>query len=184
MISKMQEVDNQSLWTSLIDGSQEALTEVWNRYYTRFHMHANSLLKDPHEAEDVVQEVFMKLCKRQKALPLNVNMDAYLYKMVDYACIDHFRRKKKKPVEYREEDKLPVKAIEHDPLVSKEEVRTINDEIANLHPAERKVLELRIGDLSYKEIAEKTGTSINTIGNQLVRAKETLRKKLLFPKGD
>lgn len=176
--------DNKSLWTALINGSEEAYTKIWNEYRRRCYLDALYWLRDSCDADDIVQEVFTRLWAGREALPLNANIQSYLQAMVKNACIDYRRRKKSKPTEYRQEDQLPVQVVHHDHLVSRETVQIIDDAIASLPPAQRKVVEQKFRTLRHKEIARRTGKSAQTIRNQLAAANKTLRKKLYFLKRD
>jgi len=176
--------DDQPSWTALIDGSEEAYTKIWNEYRRRCYLNAFYLLRNSSDADDIVQEVFTRLWAGREALPLNTNVESYLLAMVKNVFIDHLRRKKSKPVEYRQEDQLPVEVVFHDHLVSRETVQIINDAIASLPPAQRKVVEQKIRKLRHKEIARRTGKSAQTIRNQFTAANKTLRKKLYFLKRD
>jgi len=180
MKSKIQKVDDQALWIALTNGQQEALAELWKRYYLRLHLYAQHMLHDYHYAEDAAQEVFKKLWEKRDTLKPTDNVEAYLYVMVINACIDAFRKGKMQLVEYREADQLPVQAVVYDPLTSREAVQLITEAINSLPPAQRQVFEERLRELRYSEIAQHAGKSTNTIRNQLAIARETLRKKLFF----
>lgn len=180
----IQEKDGLSLWAMLINGNEEAFTEIRRQYYDELHMHAYKTLKNYQDADDVMQEVFIRLWARHTILPLQADMDSYLYKMTYNACMDHFRDQKKNRIEYRQESQLPEQVIQNDPVESKEAKGLIDAAIAGLPTAQRMAVLLHTKGLSYKEIAAQTGTSANTIGNQLVTAREALRKKLLILRKD
>lgn len=176
----MQEKNYNLLWAALRNDDEEALTEIRERYYDELFLHALNLLPDSQDPKDVLQDVFIKLWGRRKALPPEVHVETYLHRMVYNACMDYFRSQKKKRTSLPQQDVLQEQGIQNDPLVIEENRRLIYTAIEELPAAQRTVFFLSNQDLSYQEIADQTGRSIHTVRNLLARARKTLREKLII----
>lgn len=139
-------------------------------------------LRDAAEAEDIVQEAFLRLLKAAPRYQPTARFRAYFNRIIVRLCLDF--RSKRHPV-YRES--LPEGAdTAKDP-----EAVLRNEEIANelrralddLPPAQRMVLLLRhLEGFTYSEIAEAMSTSAKAVDSLLQRARQALRVRLDFTK--
>lgn len=144
-------------------------------------MTAFKVVQDHYVAEEIVQDFFIKYWEECKELQLKVNFTAFAYRSVKNRCIDYLRRQSvlnkhfvKVPLNNLDQEQADAGEIPEKDLRLKKILELFNE-----LPLEcRKVLELHaIHDLSYKEIGEKLGVSVNTVKTQLRRAYSRLREQ-------
>ena len=170
MKTSTQATDNQ-LVQSFQQGNNQALEILVHRYKDKIFTSINILVKDKYLAEDLFQEVFIKIIDTLRANRYNEE-GKFLpcaLRIAHNLCVDHFRKIKRTPaiktsddedifevLKFSEEgaDKTMMQGQSH------EMVRRMLDELPE---DQREVIVLRhFADLSFKEIAEMTNTSINT----------------------
>jgi RNA polymerase sigma-70 factor (ECF subfamily) len=113
----------------------------------------------------------------------------WILRIAHNLCIDHFRRNSKMPLVRGNEDWDPMEHMTdtemhaEDKLMMRQSFSKVKLLVARLPEEQREVLIMRIyGDLSFKEIAEATGVSINTALGRMRYALNNLRK-LIHQKG-
>jgi RNA polymerase sigma-70 factor (sigma-E family) len=132
---------------------------------------------DWHQAEDLVQTVFIKLYQAWNRVQRRDSLDAYLRRILIRACIDAKRRKHRRESSYGE---MPETAAE--PGSPYEERAALIAALAQIAPRQRAVLVLRYWeDLSIEETAGILGCSTGTVKSQASRGLETLRGVLASP---
>jgi RNA polymerase sigma factor (sigma-70 family) len=144
----------------------------------RLYIYAFRILRNQEEAEDAVQEIFIKLWKMGDRLKEYKSMEALAATMVKNFCIDQLR--KKKPgiqEEFNNNNSFNLTTLSpHEQLEEKESKSILQKIIGNLPDIYKKVIELReIEGFSYEEISEKTGQNINTLRVNLSRARGFIR---------
>jgi RNA polymerase sigma-70 factor (ECF subfamily) len=140
------------------------------------------ILSNQEEAEDAVQEVFIKLWKMEEKLDEYISVDALATTMIKNHCIDQIRkRKRSREEEYKKEDQNYITSVNpQDQMENRESAEIISSIISQLPEGSREIVQLReINDLSYEEIAEKTGQSINTLRVALSRARKLIRDEYI-----
>lgn len=139
--------------------------------------HAYRILRDKDGSEDAVQEVFVKLWKMNSKLDKYESVEALAATMIKNYCIDQIRKQKymgtdeENPLDYHDSEPSP-----HEMLERSETYLLMHRIINNLPGIYREIIQLRdIEELSYEEIAEKTGQNINTLRVNLSRARKYVR---------
>jgi len=140
-----------------------------------FYRVAYYILEDEAEAEDAVQELFLKLWSGRDALDGIRNPAGYGIRVLRNLCLDRIRlsRKTVTPAELPE----PEQPGRQDEAVDeKERLAKVLDAIKSLPDRQREVLTLRTLDgLSYEEISERTGINYLTLRVLLSQARRRLR---------
>ncbi|MTI32702.1 RNA polymerase sigma factor [Xanthovirga aplysinae] len=140
---------------------------------------AKSLLGSPMEAEDVIQDVFVKLWMRKTKLGEYKNLDAFAMTIAKNLCFDHLK--------YKGRNMEGLEKIDHgmDLLTPYKETETgdtmnvIQKIIQGLPEQQRLILHLKdIEGQSFKEIEIITGLNINTLRVNLSRARKKVREEL------
>ncbi len=148
--------------------------------HTQLYRTAFRLMGNTMDAEDMVQEAYLKLWERCNDLGHVANMEAYCTSLIRHICIDAFRRKRP------EEDSPPPEEF---PLTDNENAATAlerQDEaeqltslINRLPEGQRTVMTLHdVEGCSYEEIEEATGFTAVNIRVMLSRARKKIREQI------
>jgi len=150
----------------------------------RILRYASSLLGNEHDAEDVVQEIWLKLWNIRGELGNIKSMEAFAYRMTRNLCLDKIKLKKPKYYDDREEGAFRYDEADHSPnpessLELKDTVERVNQIISRLPEQQKTLLQLRdVEELEYEEIADITGLEINTIRVNISRARKNVRETI------
>ena len=150
------------------------IRELFRLHYRPLCLYALHYLKDADAVEDVVQDAFTSWW--QKSSPETVgNIRSYLYTMVRNRCIDLLRRQGREAERLLPED--AAGAITDEQAQERSGVEARLWEAVDRLPARRRELLLmsKRDGLTYEQIANSTGLSVNTVRNQISRALRTLR---------
>ena len=168
-----------------IEGEESALGILIERHQSKIYGFIYSKIKDKDLCDDIFQDTFIKVIKTLKSNSYNEEgkFVPWVMRIAYNLVIDHFRRAKKMPFQ-RDTDEYSVFSLLTDSSLNVEnqiileqvelDLSRIIDE---LPPDQREVLVMRIHqDLSFKEIADLTGVSINTALGRMRYAIMNLRK--------
>lgn len=144
----------------------------------KLYGYAYRILREKEGSEDAVQEVFVKLWKMNMKLDEYESVEALAVTMVKNFCIDQLRKRKfVDPSDsssfslYHDTEPSPLEKLENSETTS-----IMNRIINGLPETYREIIQMRdIEELSYEEIAGKTGQNINTLRVNLSRARKTVR---------
>ena len=145
----------------------------------RFYRAAYYMLESQQDAEDAVQELYLKLWASRSSLGDIKNPQAYGLSLLKNICIDRIRRR-----EIRKHEFLDVGTPDHSPppernLDSKDLLKKVQEEIGRLPEKQAEVMKMMfLEDLDYKEISRRTGLSQVHVRVLISTARKTLRQKL------
>jgi len=147
-------------------------------YLDAAHNLARYLLRDPHEAEDAVQEAFLRAIRHFESFR-GVDGRAWLLSIVRNASFTLLRRRRsggEKVIFDEEIHSLEAEASEPEAeLASTLAAESVREGLSNLAVEFREVLVLReLEGLSYKEIAQVAGVPIGTVMSRLARGRKQL----------
>lgn len=141
--------------------------------YLPLGMYALKIVEDAQEAEDIVEDAFMKVWQRIENGDNIENFRAYMYRSVRNECISFLRNKK----EFVEFDNIPE--IDDETIDTSERDAKIWKAIEGLPEKCREIFLLSKRDgLSNEEIAIEMGISVKTVKNQMTKAFSRLREAL------
>jgi RNA polymerase sigma factor (sigma-70 family) len=144
---------------------------------------ASSLLKDSHEAEDVVQDIFMKLWNMRDRMEEIKNINAFAYKMTRNICLDKLKGRRMKYYDSTGNGIPEPEVIDPDPqslVEMRDSAERVKDLISNLPEQQKAVIHMRdIDGYSYEEISEIMSMEINAIRVALSRARRSVRESLI-----
>jgi len=138
-------------------------------------------MHDFHQAEDIVQNVFLSFWKDRNSIEINESVRAYLFRSVHNRCLDALKHREViLRHNFRSNADNPSCTEETWETFVEAELYIILLKAMDKLPAEcRKVFRYsRIDLLSHKEIAEKLGLSVKTVENQIGKALRILREAL------
>ena len=181
---------DESLLEGLRAGAEPAYETLVERYQQPVYNLVHRLLRDPEDASDVVQDVFLKVFRKVGCFRGESSLRTWIYRIAVNEVHNHSRwngrhRRQEVALEGDEDsrgycDVLP--AAEESPFayaLDRERHGMIEAALADLNPTYRAVIVLRdVEDLSYEEIAEILQVPIGTIKSRILRGREALRKEL------
>ncbi len=160
------------------EGELDAFNELVCRHQHSAWRIAYRFLGDPTEAEDIVQEAFLRILDAAPRYKPRAAFSTYLYRVVARLCIDNTR--KKRPIF---SNTLP-ETVDASPgpatvLVQKDRDALLRKTLDALPSRQRMVVILKYyEDLSYDEIARAMGTTVKAVERLLGRARKTFQKRL------
>lgn len=173
------EIVNPEYFKSLLDkGEANAFKIIFDTYYKRLFMFSLNYVGDNYAAEEIVENVLLKLWKKIHKLNEIENLKAYLYTMVRNASLDYLKKEQKfVSLDIQKHGSIPLK----EQFIIEDETHVILFQAMETLPKKcRKVLELScLNGIKYKDIAEDLQISINTVKSQRARAIDLLRSYLI-----
>ncbi len=161
-------------------GSREALARIYEKYVHLLLSVAMGLLNDPHEAEDVVQDVFVTFAREAAGFGLRGSLKAYLATCVANRVRDRVRSER---VRQRLASGCTTTAFEADEpersLVYSERCERLSRALAELPYEQREVVVLKVKNgLKLKDIAKLQSVSISTVHGRYRYGMDKLRTLL------
>lgn len=155
--------------------SKEILKDFYLNYRKDVFRLALSCLHNLHQADDIVQDVFLKLYKTlQKEKDIG-NIKGWLYKTTIRTCLDFKKSFWNKVFSKKEEVDLPF--MEEKTIFEEDVFKDLNKNLKKLPPKQRVAISLRFyKDMPIKEIAENMGISESSIKTHISRGIRKLRK--------
>jgi RNA polymerase sigma factor (sigma-70 family) len=153
-------------------GYDDAFGAIHDRYRQRLFAYTRQMLAGSRsDAEDVLQDVFLRAYGALRNDDRPVTLRAWLYRVAHNRCIDHLRRPVPPPAELYELSRTPT----HDPpaeTARREDLRQLVQDVQRLPEQQRSALLMReLDGLSYAELADALRTSVPAIKSLLVRAR-------------
>ena len=175
-------MEKQHLILLLKNDDRDAFTELYNQYWKRVYNFCRLYLSNSQDAEEVVQEVFVKLWDLRHAINEDQSFDGFLFIITRNFIFNQHRRQVNEET-YRKTvlDALNV----YDNPEQELEANDLNayiDQLINLMPPRRREIFVlsRYQNLSYKEIAAQLHIAEKTVEHQISEALRFLRSRVLF----
>ena len=180
-------ISDSQLVSQYKNGSEEAFAELVNRHKNKIYTTIYLIVKDQYLAEDLLQETYVKVVNKIKSGSYHEEGKflPWVTRIAHNLAIDHFRKAKRYPMIVMEdgnnvfntlefsEDSIESKKIQQDTHALLKKL------IEQLPDSQREVLMMRhYMEMSFREIAEATGVSINTALGRMRYALINLRKKM------
>lgn len=184
-------LSDKELVSIYLDGKMNALETLVSRHRDRIYTFIISKVRQQALAEDIFQDTFFKVINSLKKGKYNEEGKflPWVMRIAHNLVIDHFRKAKRMPIAGKpknDEDTFDIFDVIGNGEQSKEEVMMVGEQhdqlrlmIQELPDEQKEVLMMRhYEELSFKEIAEKTGVSINTALGRMRYALINLRKMM------
>ena len=183
-------MDERSLIEGMARGDRAAFQEFVEQYKKKVYFLALDMVGNAVDAEDISQEVFLKVFRSFATFRKGAKLSSWLYRVTYNASIDHLRRKKFVPepvgddvLESRSQEDagLPPRGAMDPALAAESSLlqARISRALENVSPQEKAVFLLRhYDDLMLKDIASSLGLSIGSVKSYLFRAVRKLQKEL------
>jgi RNA polymerase sigma factor (sigma-70 family) len=153
-------------------GNEDAFTTIHDRYRQRLFAYTRQMLGGARQdAEDALQDVFVRAYNGLRAHDRPVSLKAWLYRVAHNRCIDHLRRPLPAPTDLLDTSRSPL----HDPMEladRREDLRRLVADVQRLPRQQRSALLMReLQGMSYAELAEALDVTVPAIKSLLVRAR-------------
>jgi RNA polymerase sigma-70 factor (ECF subfamily) len=170
-------------------GDADAFEYLYQKYHRGLYYYLLSMLRSPQSAEDLAQDIFVKLYRQLGTYKFQSPFSHWLFRSARNLAIDHFRREKVRfaqSLDDEDEDnhslheRLPGSSDSPALVALKKERAEIVRKAVEALPESFKVVVLmrEWEDLAYEEIGERLGLSVGTVKSRLFRAREMLTRKL------
>lgn len=160
-------------------GSDAAFDELMQRYTRPVVNFAYRMLVNADDADDVAQEVFVRVYRNIGAYRPRTKFSTWLFALTRNACIDRVRYRQRHPTEPF--DSVPEPATASYEIETRETGEQIAAAVADLPEDQRTAIVLaEYHGMSYAEIAGVMRCSEKAVESRLYRAKQTLRARLRF----
>ncbi|MEN8122722.1 MAG: RNA polymerase sigma-70 factor [Bacteroidota bacterium] len=164
------------------DGDIAAFDKIYKKYSNRLYLFVFGIVKSQKDAEDIIQEVFIKVWDKRERINEHLSFQSFLFTISHNTTISLIRNKMKETdfVTHVKSIQSPVeKASSETEIEYKELKKQLESTLYQLPERQREVYSLsRDEELSYKEIAEKLGISVNTVENHMIKALKFVRENM------
>jgi RNA polymerase sigma factor (sigma-70 family) len=153
-------------------GSDAAFSVIHDRYRQRLFAYARQMLDGSRQdAEDALQDVFLRAYSSLRSSDRPLSLRAWLYRVAHNRCVDHLRKPMPPAVDLFDTSRKPL----HDPIAEAErrdDLRRLVQDVRRLPDQQRSALLMReIDGLSYAELSAALGVSLPAVKSLLVRAR-------------
>lgn len=164
-------------------GNEEAFSRLVNLYRNKVFSHALTFVKSYEEAEEITQDIFVKVWVNRHRLPEVKDFKNYLFILGRNHLVSAIRKKVMDTTTNDDEEDIPGTLLLPDHQVEyKETYRHLINGLEQLPPQQKAVFTLsRMENLSHAEIAERLGITKRTVKFHLVQALNFLREYLRYP---
>lgn len=172
-----QEATDSELMVRVRDGDLDRLAELFERHHQRLYHFFLRLAGRRGAAEDLVQEVFVRILKYRHTFKSEAEFAPWMFTLARHAAVDHYRGR---PRELQEDPEMPepAAAAAHplEKLEKAEQSARLQAALARLAPEKRELLLLaRFGEMKYDSIGELLGISVGAVKVRVHRALKELR---------
>ncbi len=185
-MQKLNQLTDEQLVAAYAKGSNEAFDVLLSRHSDRIYNYIQHIVKDSALADDIFQETFVKAITtiKQGRYTETGKFGAWLSRIAHNLVIDNFRQEKSENTFSADTDEVDIfnrreladENIE-DTLINEQIHTDVRRIMESLPKSQREVLEMRFyRDMSFKEIAEATGVSINTALGRMRYAVMNMRR--------
>ena len=170
--------DDLTLFRQVAEGDESAFATIFHRFTPKIRPFVLGIVKVPEVADELVQDLFLKVWLNRQNLVGVTEPSAWLYKVASNLALNQLRRQAS---EYRRIKALvDSSGTDADDLFSQftaKELQQVIRQAVNALPEKRREVYLLSRDegLSHKEIADKLGISVNTVKNQVVSALKAIQ---------
>ncbi|MEK0441999.1 MAG: hypothetical protein RL403_977 [Bacteroidota bacterium] len=186
-MSKQLGPDDSVLITLYRNGNEAAFNLLVDRYHSKVFTTIFLIVKDQDVAEDLLQDVFVKVLHTLSSDKYNEEgkFQPWVMRIAHNLAIDHFRKAKRYPTILLEDGSNVFNSLNfaedssEEQRIKEETLAYVRNLIDELPEAQKEVVIMRhYLDMSFQEIAEQTGVSINTALGRMRYALNHIRKKM------
>lgn len=156
---------------------EQAFRRLFMDYYPSLLAFALHYVSEEAVAEDLVQDVFVKIWENPDKLEKIEDVSAYVYQMVRFKCLNYLRNERVRADAVRFfAEKLDVSEI--NAYIKEETFRVVVKAMEDLPPSCRKIFSMSLEGYAEKEVAKELHIAVNTVKKQKQIARRILKKKI------
>ena len=169
----------------LKSGDTQALGELYSRNKVQIFANIRRLVKSEDIAEELLQDVFVKVWDKRDLLDPEKSFRSYLFRIAENLVYDFFRKAARDKKLEAHIMSVATELYSHieETLYTKESTSILNRAVEQLPPQRRRVFTLcKIEGRSYEEVSQLLGISTSTINDHIVKATRSVREYLFLSK--
>ena len=173
----MESLTDTALLVQIKDDNHDAFDVLFDRYWKKLYQTAHARLDDDVIAQDVVQEIFIKIWQRRKKLEVHTSVENYLQSAVRFGVISHFRSKKANDLQLQNAlERIDLLEDSIDSLTDYFDLeKTLENAVSGMPEMLKRVYLLRSDNHSIKAIAGQLGLADQTVKNYIAEVSRRLR---------
>lgn len=195
---RLEDMSDRDLMRLVVRGDQDAFDLIYVRYKPRLKKFIRNFITDEEAAEDLLQEVFLKVYQNSERYRPSYRFSGWIYRIATNICLNELRRRRThKVISLNQEVKVAVtdsenEAVELHELIpdsyflgpseaveSSETREQILDALSSLSSVHRQVITMHLWeDMKYEQIAEILNCSVGTVKSRVFYGLKALRGKL------
>jgi len=172
------------------DGDMTSFQSIMDELHTPIFNYLLRLLCNRDDAEDALQEVWMKVIRQRDNYNDQGKFTSWIYRIAHNHCLDHFRKRKRRMEDSENTGDEGFSVIERtetdepsplDALLEQEQLGVLENAVGELPEAIREVYILRaVHDVPFKDIAEIQDSPLGTVLSRMHQAVNRLKKLIDF----
>lgn len=165
----------------LKNGDHQAFMAIYDSYFQQIHQFIARYVHADTVAQDLTQDVFVKLWEKKNYLAKVDNFNAYLYRIAKNHTMDYMKKMARleiSPYEVIAEFQFSSNEVELS-VTEQEYFQFLEDYMLSLNPKSQQIFELcRIYEKSYQEVADELNISQSTVKHHMVSTMKALKEKI------
>ncbi len=162
-----------------LEGDEAAFKRVVDYYFHQMHAFALQMVRNREDAEELVMNAFLKLWQHKNRITYVSRPDEYLFGILRREIVGHARKRIVVTEPLENIDLTEQGTVEHPEFTIQEIRAKYQAALDKLTPRQKVVFQLsREQDMTQKEISDRTGLSVNTVGNHMNAALKVFREEM------
>lgn len=174
---------HKSIIRKLSSGDEKAFRQVYDAYKSKLYFFALKFTRNESDAEEIVQQVFIKLWDHKQMIDPKLSFDAYLFKITRNVAFSFLKNQAREAL-HKQQLMAVTTTQDHqtEEVLAYYECEEIALQAIESLPEKRQIIFKMSHDegLSVEEIAEMLEISVNTVKSQLVKASKSIKEHLLL----
>ena len=173
------DLKEETIWKNIQQKDIETFERYYKEHYKSFFLMACKYIKDSAQAEEIVNDVFLKLWEDGDKMRIETSLKSYIYKAIINRSINALNKNNRELLLHADLNTISDESYELRQMEENELKIKLYAAIDQLPDQCRKVFELsRFEELKQQEIADKLGISIKTVKNHITIALKQLSKSV------
>ena len=171
--------EEKEILLQLLDGNELAFEKIYKLYSPRLFGNLLKLVKSEPQAQEILQDVFLKIWESRKSIDIDKSFRSFLFKISENKVYDFFRKVAR---DKNMESQLIALSSANYTIIEEfksgdENLIVLQRAIELLPPQRQQVFRLcKLEGKSYKEVSELLGISVSTISDHIVKGTKSIRE--------